>query len=117
MTWPQLNEAISRFPGRYLPFAVHAEGKMVAAAIAIRVSSRVLSLFYIDHDADYDKLSPPVLLIATLYDYCVANHVLLLDLGTSSLPTGPNLSLLSFKMRMGAAPSIKATLRKVYRHG
>ncbi|MGC3946292.1 MAG: hypothetical protein QM762_17535 [Chryseolinea sp.] len=117
MTWQQLKETASLFPGRYLSFAVHAGDKMIAAAIAIRVSSGVLNLFYIDHDSQFDKLSPPVLLIAALYDYCTMNRIPLLDLGTSSLTEGPNISLLSFKMRMGAQPSVKPTLRKVYSHG
>jgi hypothetical protein len=55
------------------------------------------------------------LLIAALYDYCAMNHIPLLDLGTSSLPDGPNISLLSFKLRMGAQASAKPTLRKIYR--
>jgi hypothetical protein len=87
---------------------------MIAAAIAIRISSQVLNLFFIDHDSQFDKLSPPVLLIAALYDYCTMNHIPILDLGTSSLPNGPNIGLLSFKMGMGAQPSVKPTLRKVY---
>jgi hypothetical protein len=115
MNWQQLEEAATLFPGRYLTFGVYLDEVMIGAAIAVRVSSHVLNLFYIDHDSQHDKLSPPVLLIAALYDYCVMNHVPLLDLGTSSLPGGPNISLLSFKMRMGAQPSVKPVLRKVYR--
>ncbi|MEJ1238650.1 hypothetical protein WBG78_11000 [Chryseolinea sp. T2] len=117
MTWNQLEETTKLFPGRYLAFAVHSKEELIGAAIAVRVSSSVLSLFYIDHDSQADKLSPPVLLIASLYDYCSTNHIPLLDLGTSSLQEGPNISLLSFKMRMGARPSVKPTLRKVYTHG
>ena len=117
MTWEQLKQTAVLFPGRYLPFAVHAADKMIAAAIAIRISSDLFSLFYIDHDSEFDKLSPPVLLIAALYDYCTMNRIRLLDLGTSSLPGGPNINLLSFKMRMGAQPSTKPTLRKIYIHG
>lgn len=115
MTWEHLEKTAGLFPGRFLTFGVHTDHNMIAAAIAIRVSSHVLYLFYIDHDRQYDKLSPPVLLIAALYDYCAMNHIPLLDLGTSSLPGGPNISLLSFKMRMGAQPSVKPILRKVYR--
>ena len=116
MEWEQLRQTAALFPGRYLSFAVQAGEKMIAAAIAIRVSSGILNLFYIDHDSEFDKLSPPVLLIAALYDYCTMNHIPLLDLGTSSLSGGPNISLLTFKMRMGAQPFVKPTLRKVYRH-
>ncbi|HTF17617.1 MAG TPA: hypothetical protein VK658_06065 [Chryseolinea sp.] len=115
MSWQHLEKTAALFPGRYLTFGVHTDQVMIAAAIAIRVSSHVLNLFYIDHDNQFDKLSPPVLLIAALYDYCAMNHIPLLDLGTSSLPGGPNISLLSFKMRMGAQPSVKPILRKVYR--
>lgn len=114
MTWPQLERTAALFPDRYLAFGVHAGQALVAAAIAIRVSTRVLSLFYIDHDSQFDKLSPPVLLIAALHDYCSVNRIPLLDLGTSSLPAGPNIGLLSFKLRMGATASMKPTLRKVY---
>lgn len=116
MTWPQLEKTATLFPGRYLTFGVHDGDNLIAAAIAVRVSSSVLSLFYIDHDSQYDKLSPPVLLIAAIYEYCDINHIPLLDLGTSSLPDGPNISLLSFKLRMGGTPSIKPTLRKIYHH-
>ena len=115
MTLDHLEKTAALFPGRYLTFGVHTGQVMIAAAIAIRVSSHVLNLFYIDHDSQFDKLSPPVLLIAALYDYCAMNHIPMLDLGTSSLSVGPNMSLLSFKMRMGAQPSVKAILKKVYR--
>jgi hypothetical protein len=115
MTWEHLEKTAALFPGRYLTFGVHTGEAMIAAAIAIRVSSHVLNLFYIDHDSQFDKLSPPVLLIAALYDYCAMNHIPMLDLGTSSLADGPNMSLLSFKMRMGAQPSVKPILKKVYR--
>lgn len=117
MTWTQLLQTSTLFRERYLTFGVHTGETMVAAAIAIRVSDRVLNLFYIDHDSQYDKYSPPVLLIAALFDYCAMNHIPLLDLGTSSLPDGPNIGLLSFKIRMGAQPSVKPTLSKIYRHG
>lgn len=117
MTLAQLQQTATLFRERYLAFGVHTGDTMVAAAIAIRVSSRVLNLFYIDHDSQYDKYSPPVLLIAALFDYCAMNHIPLLDLGTSSLPDGPNIGLLSFKMRMGAQPSVKPSLSKIYRHG
>ena len=36
----------------------------------------------------------------------------LLDLGTSTLPTGPNESLLRFKRHLGGVPSLKLTLVK-----
>lgn len=114
MTWPQLEKTAALFPDRYLAFGAYIDQTLAAAAVAIRVSTAILNLFYIDHDRKFDKLSPPVLLIAALHDYCLANHIPLLDLGTSSLPTGPNLGLLSFKLRMGAVASLKPTLRKIY---
>lgn len=116
MSWSNLEKTVALFPDRYLTFGVHRDDNtLVAAAVSVRVSSQILSLFYIDHDSQYDRLSPPVLLIAALYDYCLKHQISLLDLGTSSLPDGPNINLLSFKMRMGAQPSIKPILKKVYR--
>jgi hypothetical protein len=114
MTLNALRETVQYFPDRYLLFGTFDRGTLVAAAIGIRISPTVMNLFYIDHDSAYDKLSPAVLTISALHAYCIEHHMPLLDLGTSSLQQGPNFGLLSFKLRMGAYPSIKPTLQKVY---
>ena len=104
-----------KFPHRYITFSAKDGSTTVAAAIGIRVLPEVMSLFYIDHNPSYHRLSPAILVIVSMYAYCQANKITLLDLGTSTLNGKPNLGLLSFKLRLNAVPSIKPTLFKEYR--
>lgn len=113
MTYEQLSTTINTFKERFLLSAVVHNGSMIAASIAIKVRSDILYNFYMDHDAEFDRVSPAVKLIEGLYSYCAGNNITWLDLGTSALGGQPNFGLLNFKLNLGAEPSSKFTFSKV----
>jgi hypothetical protein len=113
MSLEQVTETFQVFKNRFHFFGVyHGDNQLVAASIAIQVKDDVLYDFYHDHDAAYDHLSPVVLLVAGIYDFCRYNKYKLLDLGTSSLENTPNFPLLHFKLLLGATISNKFTFQK-----
>jgi len=112
MTLADLQQTITRFPDRYALLGVYLNEEMVAASLSVRVTSSILYNFYADHAAVYDHLSPTVLLVKGLYEYCQQNAIDLLDLGTSAVNGQPNFGLLNFKMRLGGRPSPKLTFEK-----
>jgi hypothetical protein len=76
----------------------------------------VLYDFYHDHATAFDHLSPVALLVAGMYDFCNAQNIRLLDLGTSAVNDGPNFSLLTFKKFLGGNPTHKLTFEKILVH-
>jgi len=112
MTLKDLQHTISLFPDRYLLLGVYFRDTLVAASVSVRVTSRILYNFYADHAAPYNHLSPTVLLVKGLYQYCQENDIPLLDLGTSAVSGQPNFGLLNFKTRLGGIPSPKLTFEK-----
>jgi len=112
LSWEDVLKAATRFPEAYVLFGVYQDRKLVAGALSVRVTEDVLYNFYSDHDAAYDALSPVVMLIDGMYQYCVRQRIALLDLGTSAVGDTPNFGLLEFKLRLGGAPSPKFTFTK-----
>jgi len=112
MTLADLRKTVIQFQDRYVLFGVFHDDKIVAASIAVRVSSQVLYNFYSDHDRQYDHLSPVVFLLDGMYQYCVSREVTVLDLGTSAIDGKPNFGLLDFKMRLRGQPTAKLTFQK-----
>jgi hypothetical protein len=112
LSWEDVLTAATRFPEAYVLFGAYQDKKLIAGALSVRVSEDVLYNFYSDHDAAYDALSPVVMLIDGMYQYCVRQRIALLDLGTSALGDTPNFGLLEFKLRLGGAPSPKFTFTK-----
>ena len=108
----KLRETIGRFPDRYVLSAVKDQGAMRAAAISIRVTDGILYNFIVNHEKRFNALSPPVLLMEGLYEYCQANGIALFDLGTSARDGHPNFSLLDFKLHLGGAPTSKFSFYK-----
>ncbi len=113
MTLNDLKDTIGHFPDRYLFSGVFLGSEMIAASISIRVTSEILYNFYADHSATYNHLSPVVVLIKSLYEYCQQNKILMLDFGTSAVNGQPNFGLLKFKARLGGQPSPKLTFEKI----
>jgi hypothetical protein len=109
----EIAKAAALFPQAYILFGVFQEEKLIAGGVSVRVSEDVLSNFYIDHDAAYDTLSPVVLLIEGMCQYCIRQGIAWLDLGTSARGDVPNFGLLEFKLRLGAEPSPKFTFTKL----
>jgi hypothetical protein len=112
MSSQKITEAVTAFPDRYVPFAVYKQKDLVAASICIRINQHILYDFYHDHAAEFDHLSPVVMLVSGIYGYCYRHNISLLDLGTSAVGNLPNFNLLKFKLLLGAKPSNKFTFQK-----
>lgn len=100
------------FPGRYHAFAVLRDETIVAASVAIRVKEKILYNFLMNHEKDFNPLSPTVRLMEGMYAFCQANNISLFDLGTSALHGAPNFTLLDFKMHTGGEATSKFTFHK-----
>ncbi len=112
MLWEEIAKTANQLKGNVALFGVFQSDVLIAASISIRVSKKILYYFYSAHPKESDPLSPVVFLIHSMYNWCREKKISLLDLGTSALGGKPNFSLIDFKLRMGALPSMKLTLVK-----
>ncbi len=113
MSLTALSEVVADLSKYFLLFGVYHRREMVAASISIRVRKDILYNFYSAHSRQSDSLSPVVLLIQGIYEWCRDHRFRLLDLGTSALDGKPNFSLIEFKLRLGADPTMKLTYEKI----
>ncbi len=110
----RLEALFEAFPNDHFLFSVRApSGEWAAVSIAVRVSGRVLYNFYPASPLSQNALSPVVLLNEGLHAFGRASGMAVLDLGTSTLPTGPNASLLRFKRHLGATAGLRLSWEKV----
>jgi len=113
MDFHDLQRTVFEFPERFVLSCVLDRTQIVSASVAIKINTSILYNFYMDHDATYNQLSPPLMLMEGMFKFCKALNIDLLDLGTSSLDGQPNFSLLAFKLRTGAFPSPKLRFEKM----
>jgi hypothetical protein len=101
------------FPREHFLFSVRAPGgEWAALTVAIQVSATVLYNFYPASPLRYNGLSPVVLLNEGLHAFARASGMQVLDLGTSTLDSGPNASLLRFKRHLGGVASLRLSWEK-----
>jgi hypothetical protein len=102
------------FPQQHLLLSVREPaGAWAAVLIAIRASRAVFYDFYLASPLRLNKLSTSVLLLGGLHAFAQANEAAVVDLGTSTLPTGaPNEPLLHFKRSLGSLESTRLTWQK-----
>lgn len=112
MSLDQLDKTVQKLGPYFHCFGVFENDKMIAASICVRESKNNLYNFYSAHSKESDSLSPIVFLISELYTWCQHHRIKLLDLGTSALGGMPNFSLIDFKLRVGASPTMKLTFEK-----
>jgi hypothetical protein len=112
MTLDELSRTIASFRESFFLFAAFQDKELAAASISIQVRPDILYNFYSAHLRKFDTLSPMVLLMNHMYKFCRAHQFELLDLGTSAINGQPNFSLLDFKLRLGAVPSMKLSFEK-----
>ena len=112
MTWEELDETVNTFKESFFLFGTFFQKELTSASIAIQVNPSILYSFYAGHLKKFDSLSPVVLLTSGMYKFCGTHNFQLLDLGTSAIDGQPNFSLLDFKLRLGAVPSMKLTFEK-----
>ena len=110
----RVQELFRRFPCEHFLFSVRqADGGWAALTVAIRVSQQVLYNFYPASPLRCNALSPVVLLNEGLHGFARASDLTVLDLGTSTLDTGPNDSLLRFKRHLGGVAGLRLSWEKV----
>ena len=112
MTLEELTKTVTTFKKSFFLFVTYFGKELTAASIAIQVNPAILYNFYSGHLKKFDALSPAVLLTGAMYKFCGTHGIQLLDLGTSAVNGQPNFSLLDFKFRLGAVPSIKLSFEK-----
>lgn len=112
MTFKELNKTVDNLKPHFVCFGVYHEKKMVAASISIKVNKSVVYNFYSAHSKASDALSPVVFLLDGIYAWCKLHRFSLLDLGTSAWSGKPNFSLIDFKLRLGATPTMKLAFEK-----
>jgi len=109
----RVQELFRQFPQDHYLFSVRQpDGQWAAMTVAIRVSSAVLYNFYPASPLRCNALSPVVLLNEGLHAFASASGMRVLDLGTSSLSTGPNASLLQFKRHLGGVAGLRLSWHK-----
>jgi hypothetical protein len=109
----RVQELFRAFPREHFLFSVREPGgEWAALTVAIRVSGRVLYNFYPASPLRYNFLSPVVLLNEGLHHFASANGLAVVDLGTSTLDSGPNASLLRFKRHLGGVAGLRLSWEK-----
>ncbi len=102
MDFDSLEHMFRIHPDHYFLFTVKDGSKIVAMAISIIVNDSILYNFYhADHD-DYQGLSPTIMLIEKVCNFCRKKKIKILDLGISSLNGIINEGLFRFKKNLGA---------------
>ncbi|HEY0743956.1 MAG TPA: hypothetical protein VGD40_20965 [Chryseosolibacter sp.] len=112
ITLDHLIASVKKLNQAYKLFGVFHEGKLVAASVAVQVSSTILYHFISDHIRKIVEARPALLLMNGIYDYCTENGISLLDLGTSAKESLPNFKLIKFKSELGGQITHKFTFTK-----
>ena len=113
MSWNDVQAMVDAFPDKLHVFGAEQDGRLLAAAICVAVSTRVLYVYAWGEIAGAEPLSPVCVLADHLFDFSPAQGFHLLDLGTSSVDGVVNPGLLAFKRSLGADDSLKLWLTKV----
>ena len=109
----RVQELFRHFPRQHFLFSVRqADGEWAALTVAIQVSEQVLYNFYPASPLRCNNLSPVVLLNEGLHAFARASGMAVLDLGTSTLDSGPNASLLRFKRHLGGVAGLRLSWEK-----
>jgi hypothetical protein len=114
MSLYQVRKTINKFGSDFFLFVVDNEEGLAAAAIVIRINSKILYTFYYAHDKEFDKISPVVYLLSVIYTFAQKGKYQWIDLGTSMSGNEINKPLLHFKESVGGKPSVKYLFEKKY---
>ncbi len=107
-----LRNSMERLPGAYMIFGVYDKDRLVAASVAVLISKDILYHFISDHDRKLGEAKPALVLMLGIYNFCQANNIRLLDLGTSVKESQPNFKLIKFKTEIGGQLTNKFTFTK-----
>ena len=110
MNLNQLNKMFEIFPEHIKLFSVNgSDDQMLAAAICLVISPKILYVFYWGDAEGMEKYSPIVMIADYIYKYCHENKYQILDVGTSTVNGQPNSGLINFKRGLGFKESLKLT--------
>ena len=114
MTYEALKKMFDRFPEHYLLFGVFDHADLIATAVSIRVTERIMYNFYHGDRQSYRRFSPVVMIIAGTYAFCQSQGMHYLDLGISSVKGELNTGLFTFKQNCGCDEEDKRTYVKLF---
>ena len=98
---------VKHFESDILLFVVTLESSVVASAICIQISPKYLYIFYWGELPDFRNKSPVLFLAKGILDFCSVHGIEIIDIGTASLNSVPNLGLCTFKASLGGRVSQK----------
>lgn len=89
---------------------VRHKRRAIAGILNFVANARVLLIFYVCHDWNYQELRPVPLLIYRSMEWARQHGYLYLDFGTSTLNMEPNWGLVKFKENFGSRGFFRDTL-------
>ena len=103
MTMPlaSIVDLVERFEDDLRLFAVTLEGQVIASAICIQATPKYLYVFYWGELPDFREKSPVLLLVKKIVEFCSDRGIEIMDIGTSSVNSVPNMGLCEFKDSLG----------------
>tara|TARA_A100001015_G_scaffold300918_1_gene387031 strand:+ start:4066 stop:5019 length:954 start_codon:yes stop_codon:yes gene_type:complete len=114
MSWEMLSKMSDTFKEKTLFFGIFDGTKIIASAVCLNVKKNILYVFYWGDLPGYETLSPVALLSYQLTQFAKDNGYDLLDIGTSSVNSLPNLGLYKFKENIGCFSCNKIYLHKTF---
>lgn len=114
MRFSEVEKTIATFPKHFFLYRVYDDEGTAAAAIVIKVSDHILYTFYYGHARKFDKLSPVVFLISSIYKVASKDGITMIDLGTSTVNGRLSRSLIHFKESIGGRPHPKLIFEKQF---
>jgi hypothetical protein len=94
-------------PQDHVIFGVFDEECLIAIAVCVLVSSRILYVYYPADDYTYRYISPNVMLYTEIVRWAMVNGFALVDYGTASMAGVRNEGLIKFKEKLGGYLSMK----------
>jgi hypothetical protein len=113
MSVDQLQEVVKLFPEKLHLFSVYRDSsreEMLAAAICLSLTARVLYVLYWGEADGMRNYSPVVLLANEIHKFCQDSGIEILDVGISTLNGVPNHGLINFKRNLGFSESLKVEM-------
>ena len=114
MKWSALEKMLDLFKTRMVCFGVYEQGQLIASAICINVTQSILYVFYWGDVPGYETRSPMALLSNQIIEYGKSNSYKIIDIGTSSENSIPNIGLFNFKRNIGCQSCLKLHLTKAF---
>lgn len=113
MTLSEIQTMVDTFPEDLCLFGCPHGDHLAAAAVCLRLSPYVLYVLYWGDRPEYASHSSVVTVADAIYRYGQSQGIKILDVGTSTLDSTPNLGLIEFKRGLGFSESLKVRMRKV----